>query len=558
MTCHGKRCHHLVMARRLAIAVAGAILGVATLELVRAGGGLAVAGQSTGAEVLLLVVGWSLVVAAVATRRWLLAAAAVAWFVAQWAIPVAPPWQFTVGLVGYAAVPAVVLHFALARSRMTAAWPARVLVAGGYVIMLGLEGLGTAVVFDPAAGGCTGCPDNLVGIGHDPRIWADVSALALRVGCAWLALSLVVLAWWWIPASSVQRRDAGVVACAGAYLGLELAYYVHSFESGFLGMDETDANLWRYRGLALICLAAVTVLTAVRTRRTHRALTRLVSGLDAGDVATGLATRLRDPALAVGYPAADGTGWLNASGAAVALADGTDRVVTEVRRGSTTLAAVSHRRDLAPERVGEMATVVHLALDHHRLEAQALAQLADVRQAGVRIVAAGDAERRQLEHDLHDGAQQSLVMLLLGLRLARQRQDAPELAEAERLLESAVDGLREIAHGLYPLLLERAGLATALRALAETRPLRIAAVPDGRLPQVIESTVYLLVEQASRHNPATVRLHANADTVEIDIDLPRQPGQLDADRITTLDGELTIDTLGETTHVRATLPLAPP
>jgi hypothetical protein len=182
-------------------------------------------------------------------------------------------------------------------------------------------------------------------------------------------------------------------------------------------------------------------------------------------------------------------------------------------------------------------------LDHQRLQAQGLAQLADLRESGWRIVSAGDDERRRLERNLHDGAQQRLVGLALGLRIVGSRTpggaDSNEAAEVQ--LRLAIAELREIARGLHPVVLRDAGLAAALRALAESRPLRITAVPPGRFPDLIESTVYVFVDRICADGATTVAVTVERDRLLVDTTTgdraPRLTGI--ADRVATLEGSIT-------------------
>jgi PAS domain S-box-containing protein len=138
-----------------------------------------------------------------------------------------------------------------------------------------------------------------------------------------------------------------------------------------------------------------------------------------------------------------------------------------------------------------------------------------------RIVEAGDAERRRLERNLHDGAQQRLVSLALQLRLvearfesdpARARQD---LAEAREQLNHALDELRELARGIHPAILTDGGLAPALLALANRAPLpvEIDDVPDQRLPEPIEAAAYYLIAEAITN----VAKHAHASHVAVSV-----------------------------------------
>jgi PAS domain S-box-containing protein len=221
--------------------------------------------------------------------------------------------------------------------------------------------------------------------------------------------------------------------------------------------------------------------------------------------------------------------------------------------------------------------------DFAELVAQAVAN-ADARDqltaSRARVVEASDAERRRLERNLHDGAQQRLVTLALTLRLAQTRAvDAPE--EAHELLEGAREelalalaDLRELANGLHPAVLSDRGLEAALEALAARVPVvvEVAEVPSGRLPEPVEVAAYYLVSEALTN----VVKYAQASAVTVSIapvdgallvevgddgvggaDVTRGTGLRGlADRIGALAGELVVDSPpGGGTRIRAVIPL---
>ena len=147
---------------------------------------------------------------------------------------------------------------------------------------------------------------------------------------------------------------------------------------------------------------------------------------------------------------------------------------------------------------------------------------AEVRRSRARIVEATDEERRRLERDLHDGAQQRLVSVSLALRRVRSRlsatpgEDAEAIAAADEAateLKLAIQELRELARGIHPAILTEAGLADAITALAERSavPATVRSVPDRRLPPAVEATAYFIVSEAL----ANVAKHANATSVSI-------------------------------------------
>ena len=216
-----------------------------------------------------------------------------------------------------------------------------------------------------------------------------------------------------------------------------------------------------------------------------------------------------------------------------------------------------------------------LALENARLHAELRAQLAELQQSRARLVAAGDSERRRLERDLHDGAQQRLLALGLALQLLRDNNSDPGLlAEAEAELQAALSELRELARGIHPAILTDQGLGAAIGTLVDrgTLPIR-TQVTDQRFPPAVESAAYFIVAEALTN----ISKHANALAatvtvaplngqliVEIADDgtggaKPETSGGLQglADRVGALDGRLTIQSLAGTgTTIRAEIPCA--
>jgi PAS domain S-box-containing protein len=154
-----------------------------------------------------------------------------------------------------------------------------------------------------------------------------------------------------------------------------------------------------------------------------------------------------------------------------------------------------------------------------RLNAELRAGLDELRASRARIVEAADAERRRLERNLHDGAQQRLVTLSLDLRLARIRV-GPDPDDACRLLDGAavqlaeaLAELRELARGIHPAVLSERGLGPALEVLAHRAPLPVDVVSDlgSRLPAPVEAAAYYVVSEAL----ANVAKYAQASAVQV-------------------------------------------
>ena len=147
----------------------------------------------------------------------------------------------------------------------------------------------------------------------------------------------------------------------------------------------------------------------------------------------------------------------------------------------------------------------------------------DLRDARQRILAAADEERRRIERDLHDGAQQRLVAVTLTLRLAQSRittdpAGAAELvAQAREEAQLAIDELRELARGIHPALLTDRGLGAALEALATRAPVpvQISGVPDDRLCEPVEACAYYVTAEALTN----IAKYANASEAFVELSL---------------------------------------
>jgi signal transduction histidine kinase len=184
----------------------------------------------------------------------------------------------------------------------------------------------------------------------------------------------------------------------------------------------------------------------------------------------------------------------------------------------------------------ELARQVGLALHNLKLDSalqdsldEVRRQADELRRSRARIVEATDLERRRIERDLHDGAQQHLVALAVSTRLARQIADTDPEATKEMLdqiaadLQDAVQELRNLAHGIYPPLLMDRGLPDALRAAADRAPLPadVTAEAVGRYPQQVEAAIYFCCLEALQN----AGKHAGAEAT-IAIDLREEQGAL--------------------------------
>ena len=424
------------------------------------------------------------------------------------------------GLVIYAAWPALLAAAVLRgldeRPLGRVGWS---VVAVGTIATAGVLGLASAVVFDPSEQGCAACPANHLLIANAPGAVHDLGRVGLALSVAWAAGFCAVVVARLLRASPPRRRlEAPVLVPAAVAIALFGADAAHGLDRGFLSGDPTDRALRVAQAVALALIAAGIAVERLRLRRTRARVAQLVLDIGAapaaGELRARLADSLGDPELMLLH-SVDG-GWMDESGRAVDLPAPGDRAVTLVRAGGENVLAVVHRRGLLedPQLVDELATTARLAIEHERLQAVHRARLEELRASRVRIVAAADRERRALERDLHDGAQQRLVTLGLSIRLARRRRADEDsgLAAAEEEVRAAVVDLREVAHGLFPTVLADEGLGPAIDDLSEGAPRLVARrLPDGRFPEAVESAAYFATREALRLTAHEVTVDAVAE-----------------------------------------------
>jgi signal transduction histidine kinase len=233
-----------------------------------------------------------------------------------------------------------------------------------------------------------------------------------------------------------------------------------------------------------------------------------------------LARALDDPTLEVAYRLDDGR-YVDAAGRPVDLPHRADRAVTAVTAGGEEIAALVHDPALLdePALVDSVRATAALVLENERLAAEVRAQLAEVRTSRGRIVAAGDAERRRIERNLHDGAQQRLVTLSVALGLEASRADpaaAEVLSRAQDEVEQAIGELRELARGIHPTLLRDEGLPAAAEALARRAPLPVTVegTLHERLPDAVELAAYFVLSEALTN----VVKHASASEASVTLE----------------------------------------
>ena len=459
-----------------------------------------------------------------------------------------------------------------------------ILVGAVYVWML-LGNVLTEVFFaDPA--GSTQTFRNVLAMHSNAAQHGVATKVQLGINILLGVLALVALSAHWRAQSRLGRRALAPVIWAsapifGAVLALDAVGLVKY-------PDWLSAALPAITPLAILTLPLAFLAGLVRSNLARLAVGHLVVEIGSASTPEGLRTSLAravgDPTLAVVYRVPGATRWVDARGRAAELPHrGSDRSYTLLERDGEPVAALVHDRFVEddPALIASVAATASLALERERLEAEVRAQLVEVRASRARIVEAADLERRRLQRDIHDGAQQRLVAL--AMRLSRTREmlagAAPEaaesLAEASEQLRCALQELRELSSGIHPAILVESGLDPALHSLADQAalPVHIDAVPLERLPAGVEACAYFVVSEAV----ANAAKHASAGSVHVHLERAggalrlavRDDGVGGADRlrgsgiaglhdrVAALGGSLTVESpVGSGTLVRAELPCA--
>jgi signal transduction histidine kinase len=544
------------------------------------------AGRSGLAATLTAAAGLALVVAGLVTSfnrsagplGDLAVLAGVVWFGPVWVgWDKGPPLVRSLGMLAAAFLFPLLLHLLLAypsgRLHGTAA---RALVTAAYVEAV-LAALGRALFWDPF---------------FDPDCWADCTdtafllrslpRLARGIGVAdrWFAVAaaaalVTVYAWRLLRNSGPARRALLPVALPALLLAATVIAHAIALQRRPLEdpSDPAFSAIFVIGCVAVLLLAAGLGWATVRTRVQRRAVARIATSLGQapppGSLQAALAKAVGDPELQIAYWLPAAQRHVDAAGRPVAEpAAGPGRAITALVRDGRQIALVTHTAAL-PDLERELGAAVRLALDNERLQAEVLAQLDQLRASRVRIVETGDAERRRLERDLHDGAQQRLLALSYDLRLARAQAQADGDTQTGSLLSQATDQaqaalgeLRELAHGIYPAILAEAGLAAALATLADAAPLpvEIRDVVEGRYPVGVETAAYLVVAEAlddaadrgASHTTVSVVRHEGRLVVTVEDDGTRRTAAMVqlADRVGALDGTLAV----EPTRLHAELP----
>jgi signal transduction histidine kinase len=424
------------------------------------------------------------------------------------------PLLFTVGGLVSGTELAVIAHLLLSLpdGRLTERLDR--ILAGVFYTLAVLSSVIPNLFFECRGAFLTGCPGNLLLVRDDVALQRRSETIFGLLAFTAMVLLVGHLMRRWHRARAAQRRL--LAAPYAATLPLAVLGVVDA-----LGLWDRFGQLAGFlRPLLLSLLPVAILIAALRSKARAGDLGGLVVALGPGQAGTPSTNGLPRPGLeaAIAQALADPTARL--SDAPRAGGNGScpeGRARTPILADGEILAVLDHDAALTeePEVLSAVLATAGLALTNERLAARVQHQLAEVQASRSRLLVAQDQERRRIERDLHDGAQQLLVSAQLLLRMALDRDGDVELvSDAADQLDAAVDELRALARGVHPDLLGQRGLLAAVETLAERAPIPVAVTGTvERLPDLIETTAYFVVAEALTN----VAKHADATHAEVSL-----------------------------------------
>jgi signal transduction histidine kinase len=423
---------------------------------------------------------------------------------------------------------------------------------------------------------------NLLEFSAQPDVARNVEHVQL------LSLSVVCLVGAWLlvtrrrQAGRPRRRSLALLVDLFA-LGLVMIAVLFTAGSfalpGFLAIQRAT--------LAVIGIAPIVFLLGLLDGRLARSaigdlILELRADPDPADLRDALSDALRDPSMTLAYWLPDFQAYVDLEGREVELPAGNGRTATLVERNGGHVAALIHdgALDDEPHLLDVVGAAAGISLENGRLHAELRARVEELKGSRARLLEAGRRERKSLERNLHDGAQQRLIALSLELSMLKQKLgDRPDLRSrldaARQEIASTLEELRHVARGIHPAVLSGHGLAVALESIAARAPLpvRLSVDLDARLPDRVEVAAFYVVSESltniAKHaeaSDATVLVARTSDGVVVEI-VDNGVGGADtesgsglrglADRVEALGGRLRVWTpLGGGTRVQAEIPCA--
>ncbi|MEO8274044.1 MAG: ATP-binding protein [Chloroflexota bacterium] len=466
-------------------------------------------------------------------------------------------------------------------------------VAGGWFLEHASWSVARVILDRPLSWyGCPTCPATADAFIADRQLLESIAPISLALSVALAVVVIVVAGRRLLAAGPAGRRRLAPTALASVALGLGIA------TTGWVRLAIAPALFSDFRIVALtyvtLTFAAVAVLAGLLQDRLARtAVADLVIDLrreagvgepDPRRLRDALARALGDPSMELYLADTSTATYRGLDGALATLpAASSRRALTFIGNEGNRIAAIVHDPSLLddPGLIAAVTAAVRLEADNRQLAGEVERQLAELRASRARIVRATDVERRRVERDLHDGAQQRLVTL--SMELGRVRTAAGQsgdralrdaLTGLSTELEAAIEVLGELARGILPPILTDAGLGPAVESLALRASLPVdaeVALPD-RLPAAIESTLYFVIAEGlanvtryAHATRATIRVGRRDGAAWVEVqddgiggaDARRGSGlQGLNDRVGALGGTLQVESVpGRGTHLRAELPV---
>lgn len=409
------------------------------------------------------------------------------------------------------------------------------------------------------------CEHNPLLLGDGLPVLETLGRAGVVVGVGWAAVM------WWRRRRSPSGADLArwaVVAAAGVWLVVP--------PSGITSATDDVAAVTAFvvTQVAVLTWLALEVRDVVLRWRLEARLARQVSLIPAGrdpeELVHSIRAAVREPLLRLAFWAPERNAFVDSRGRLTDPAPGPNERTTTFTREGKVVAAFTHPARLDSQRLERaLGPALLLALENGQLRAAALAELGELERSRARVVERAALERRRLERNLHDDAQQRAMSLSLLVRMLEGRSPvAPVVVHRAALLTRALtEELRRVARGIYPAVLADTGLAGAVLDLAERStdvPVLVGDLPDVRCPGMVETTAYLVVstgvEDARRGGASEVRVHGArvADglrvLVEDDATAPASGAEELTDQVGALGGTLVIDGIPGRRRIEVVLP----
>jgi signal transduction histidine kinase len=428
---------------------------------------------------------------------------------------------FAVGEVGYA----LIAHTALAypSGRLTDRLE-RIFIEVTYVIVLAfplaillVHGSGDQLrYFDPFP------RESILSVSAQPGAQSFLEDAYAAIGYGLLAGGFIALALRKLWRATPHARRILSPLLIGVIFAALWAVYNSVVEFVSPAPDFVVHNVFWWQIAALTALPIALFVGLIRSRLSHANVSELVVQLQRTPprgIRDALTQALGDPTLELYFWLPERGQYADAGGRLATIPnDDPDRSVTPLASDGAPLAVLVHDPSLTEESelLDAACAAARFAIENARLHADLQAQLVMVKKSRARIASAADEERRRIERDLHDGAQQRLVAIALEIKRAQRDQEDPNV---DRLLESladelqvAVEELREIARGIHPGILTQGSLAVALDSLASRAPIPVSVEAEVELlPNEVEAVAYFVVSEALTN----IAKHAHASAASV-------------------------------------------